>query len=268
MNVDPRLLHSAAAAHLQPAAQAQQAQQAPALMGNAATVTLLVDLMRLPDGSHIRLPAYPELQVQTVTLAPGERLLAAERLLLRHALVQRGELWVAARHGGRAEPVTEGQWALDDGGRAWAASEQGPVQLLVLQHLRRLPGAEPSMQEGAASAPLTLTTDYTGEPITMPDAALRVLVNRYEVLPNATLPWHLNPHQRYAYVERGQLEVQDLAGRSHVYGPGETVVEQRQTVHRGINRGAQPVSLLVFDYVPKEKRSNTVLHPAQSSSAR
>ncbi len=261
LNIDPCLLHGAAAAYVQHAAQAPQAPQAPTLMGNAATVTPLGNLTRLPNGARIRLPAYPELLVQTVTLAPGERLPPAERLLLRHALVQRGELSVATRHGSPAESVHEGQWALDDGGRAWSAGEQGSVQLLMFQHLRpRQPGMDASAQEGGASAPVTLSTDYTGERIAMPEGPLRVLVYRYEVQPNAILPWHLHPHQRYAYVERGQLEVEDRAGRGRVYGPGQTLVEQRETVHRGINRGAEPVSLLVFDYVPEDKQSNTVLY--------
>ncbi|WAC75129.1 cupin domain-containing protein [Roseateles sp. SL47] len=102
-------------------------------------------------------------------------------------------------------------------------------------------------------------SDYTGHPIQMPDGPLRVMVHRYEIPENATLPWHFHPYQRYAYVERGRLQVEDRNGLRQVFQAADVLVEQRQVVHRGTNLGQEPVVLLVFDYLPENTRNHTTL---------
>lgn len=295
----------ACTAHIGPV----EALQPPALiqsvsgvMSGAATITLLANLDHLA-GFPLRLPPFPELQVQRLHLPPGERVPVPEQLALRHVMVERGSLSVEHRGVGRAQTLGAGQWALDDGRHTWSASESAPVDLLVVQHVRRhaegagrldlratagvarahggapggpgvpvaragcsAPGGPPSPGEAAAqpASPEAqrFTSDYTGQPITMPDGPLRVLINRYVIQGSAALPWHLHPHQRYAYVEGGRLQVEDDRGHRRVCGPGDVLVEQQQVVHRGINLGLEPVFLLVFDYIPKHADANTVLHTA------
>lgn len=280
-------MHLAQAALLQPPALIQAA---PGQMGVAAAITPLANVDALPDGSRVRLPAHPMVQVSTLRLAPGERVVAPERLLLRQALVQQGQLMIEPRGGGRPQRLEAGQWALDDGRQTWSAADGGGAQVLVVQHLRRpdrsapAPGPQASVAPGGppvsgshASAPGgppvlaasaqtpprpaegLFTSDYVGEPITMPDGPLRLLVNRYVIREGANLPWHLHPEQRYAYVESGSIRVEDERGNSQVYAPGQMLVEQRQVVHRGINLGQGEVSLLVFDYVPRGVHTNTVV---------
>lgn len=276
-------------------------QSAPGLMGGAVTTTLLANQDRLPDGSSLRLTPHPELQVQRIQLAPGERVPAPQGLVLRQVLVEQGQLKVEPRGAGRPHWLEAGQWSVDDGAHALSAGDAQPVNLLVVQHFRRnaeltgrmdrparsgvarandaapggpslpapregasAPGGPPLLREPVAqpdaAPPLRFTSDYTGQPITMPDGPLRVLINRYVIQGHAELPWHLHPNQRYAFVESGQLQVEDQSGNRRVYGPGEVLVEQQQVVHRGINLGQAPVSLLVFDYIPRYADSNTQLY--------
>ncbi len=122
---------------------------------------------------------------------------------------------------------------------------------------RAAAGAAPSRD--AAQMFMRLTTDYTGRPITLPDGPLRVMVNRCEIQPGATLQWLRHPHQRYVYVEQGQLQVENLAGYRQLYSPGEMLVEQRGVVHRATNCSQRTLSLIVFDYVPQAQRANAPL---------
>lgn len=112
---------------------------------------------------------------------------------------------------------------------------------------------------GVPRPPVRLIADNSGGPITMPDGPLRVMVHRCEIQPGATLQWLRHPHQRYVYVEQGQLQLEDLAGHRQLYGPGEMLVEQRDVVHRATNCGQRILSLIVFDYVPQAQRANAPL---------
>lgn len=112
---------------------------------------------------------------------------------------------------------------------------------------------------GAPRPPVRLIADNSGGPITMPDGPLRVMVHRCEIQPGATLQWLRHPHQRYVYVEQGELQLEDLAGHRQLYGPGEMLVEQRDVVHRATNCGQRILSLIVFDYVPQAQRANAPL---------
>lgn len=265
-------------------------------MGPSASITLLANDHALPDGSRLRLPPHPELQVTELRLAPGERVVPPERLQLRQVLVEQGQLKIEPRvGGGHPQLLQAGQWALDDGRQTWSAGDGVGAQLLVVQHLRRpdgrvnsppgspaarplysrpggppvgtvsasAPGGPPvlsaSAQESSGPAERRFTADYVGQPIAMPDGPLRLLVNRYVIPEGANLQWHLHPHQRYAYVESGSIRVEDERGNRQDYTSGQTLVEQRQVIHRGTNVGRGEVSLVVFDYVPMDIHSNTVL---------
>jgi quercetin dioxygenase-like cupin family protein len=274
-----------------PPAQTVQVPLAP--MGAAAVVTRLVDATETVAGKPVRLPPQPELEVQEVTLAAGEALPVPPGLVQRHALVRSGALEVGTASARSPQRFSAGQWVLDDGLTPWRApSTPGaePSRLLVVSHVQRGPGgpgaqaplpraseaavqaSPPKAGKGGGMGPskewsprtsiqqlLHTGSDYTGRPIQMPDGPLRVMVHRYEIPVNATLPWHFHPHQRYAYVESGRLQVEGQGGQRRAFQAGDVLVEQRQVVHRGTNLGQEPVVLLVFDYLPESTRNHTTL---------
>lgn len=108
--------------------------------------------------------------------------------------------------------------------------------------------------------PLASTTvTASGQPIVLPQKNVQVLVSSFEIPPGATLPVHMHPSARYAYVLEGQLQVTNAdTGASTSYKKGDFIVEMIGTWHRGSNVGAETVKLLVIDQV-EEGTSNTVL---------
>ncbi|WP_245417424.1 cupin domain-containing protein [Aminobacter sp. AP02] len=108
--------------------------------------------------------------------------------------------------------------------------------------------------------PLASTTvTASGQPIMLPQKNVQVLVSSFEIPPGATLPVHMHPSARYAYVLEGQLQVTNVdTGKSTSYNKGDFIVEMIGTWHQGANVGADPVKLLVIDQV-EEGTANTVL---------
>ena len=103
------------------------------------------------------------------------------------------------------------------------------------------------------------TTTWTGQPITLPQKNVQVLVSTYDIAPGATLPVHKHPFPRYAYVLAGTLQVTDSeTGKSATYHTGEFVVEMIGQWHQGANVGPDPVKLLVIDQV-EQGVANTIL---------
>lgn len=108
--------------------------------------------------------------------------------------------------------------------------------------------------------PLASTTvTASGQPIVLPQKNAQVLVSSFEIPPGATLPVHMHPSARYAYVLEGQLQVTNVdTGKSTSYKTGDFIVEMIGTWHQGSNVGAETVKLLVIDQVEKGT-PNTVL---------
>ena len=103
------------------------------------------------------------------------------------------------------------------------------------------------------------TQTASGQPITLPQKNVQVLVSTYEIAPGAKLPVHKHPFPRYAYVQAGTLEVTNVeTGKSTTYRPGDFVVEMIGQWHRGANIGTDTVKLLVIDQV-EEGAQNTIL---------
>ncbi|MGP2490673.1 cupin domain-containing protein [Mesorhizobium sp. PUT5] len=99
----------------------------------------------------------------------------------------------------------------------------------------------------------------SGQPITLPQKNVQVLVSSYQIAPGARLPVHKHPFPRYAYVEAGKLQVTNVeTERSTVYQAGDFIVEMIGQWHRAENVGTEPVRLLVIDQV-EEGAENTVL---------
>jgi quercetin dioxygenase-like cupin family protein len=109
-------------------------------------------------------------------------------------------------------------------------------------------------------SPLASRTETaSGQPITLPQKNVQVLVSSFEIAPGATLPVHKHPFPRYAYVEAGTLQVTNVeTGKSTTYKSGDFIIEMIGQWHQGTNVGADPVKLLVIDQV-EEGTKNTVL---------
>ncbi|TIS78730.1 MAG: cupin domain-containing protein, partial [Mesorhizobium sp.] len=70
------------------------------------------------------------------------------------------------------------------------------------------------------------TETASGQPITLPQKNVQVLVSSYEIAPGATLPVHKHPFPRYAYVEGGTLQVTNVeTGKSTTYKSGDFIIE-------------------------------------------
>lgn len=108
--------------------------------------------------------------------------------------------------------------------------------------------------------PLASTTvTANGQPIVLPQKNVQVLVSSFEIPPGASLPVHMHPSARYAYVLEGQLQVTNAeTGKSTSYKQGDFIVEMIGAWHQGANVGAEPVKLLVIDQV-EEGTANTLL---------
>ncbi|QKC96519.1 cupin domain-containing protein [Mesorhizobium sp. NZP2298] len=103
------------------------------------------------------------------------------------------------------------------------------------------------------------TTTASGQPITLPQKNVQVLVSTYDIAPGATLPVHRHPFPRYAYVEAGTLKVTNVeTGNSNTYKTGDFIVEMIGQWHQATNIGDGPVKLLVIDQV-EEGAKNTEL---------
>ncbi|MER8422389.1 cupin domain-containing protein [Mesorhizobium sp. M1403] len=103
------------------------------------------------------------------------------------------------------------------------------------------------------------TETASGQPITLPQKDVQVLVSAYQIAPGATLPVHKHPFPRYAYVEAGTLQVTNVeTGKSNTYQTGDFIIEMIGQWHQATNVGAEPVKLLVIDQV-EEGTKNTVL---------
>jgi quercetin dioxygenase-like cupin family protein len=103
------------------------------------------------------------------------------------------------------------------------------------------------------------TTTASGQPITLPQKNVQVLVSTYDIAPGATLPVHKHPFPRYAYVEAGTLQVTNVeTGKSNTYKTGDFIIEMIGQWHQATNVGDGPVKLLVIDQV-EEGAKNTIL---------
>lgn len=115
---------------------------------------------------------------------------------------------------------------------------------------------------GAAGVRVTpvRSADVTasGQPINLPPTGATVIVSTYDIAGGATLPEHMHPHPRYAYVLAGTLRITNTdTGRSDVYQTGDFIIESIGQWHHAASLDDQPVRLLVIDQVAGEQ-SNTV----------
>ncbi|TGQ33686.1 MULTISPECIES: cupin domain-containing protein [unclassified Mesorhizobium] len=120
-----------------------------------------------------------------------------------------------------------------------------------------------ALDSGANPVVVTPLADRTqtasGQPITLPQKNVEVIVSSFEIAVGATLPVHKHPFPRYAYVEAGTLKVTNVeTGNSNTYKTGDFIVEMIGQWHQATNLGDGPVKLLVIDQVDQGAK-NTVL---------
>jgi quercetin dioxygenase-like cupin family protein len=105
----------------------------------------------------------------------------------------------------------------------------------------------------------SISQTASGQPITLPQKNVQVVVSTYEIAPGAQLPVHKHPFARYASVQAGTLEVTNNdTGKSTIYKTGDFIVEMIGEWHRAQNIGDGPVKLLVIDQV-EDGAPNTIL---------
>ena len=87
----------------------------------------------------------------------------------------------------------------------------------------------------------------SGDPIVYPQtSAPQVTAVKVTIPPGASTGWHEHPFPCYAYILSGTLHVALDGKPDHVLLPGEALVEVVNTPHNGINKGTEPVVLVMF----------------------
>ena len=113
--------------------------------------------------------------------------------------------------------------------------------------------ASPTAPPAAAvvTTVLRASTTVTGQPLAAPPSPWETLIMTTDLPPGGLLPMHKHPWPRYAFVERGRLEVRyEQSGLVRTFGPGEAVIEANDQWHEGRVVGAEPVRLIVLDQLP------------------
>ncbi len=134
---------------------------------------------------------------------------------------------------------------------------RGPIWTLLLGTvlLAFTSGAALALDPAPAAAvkvtPLASASQTAaGQPITLPQKNVQVMLSTYEIPAGATLPVHQHPFARYALVQAGVLEVTNVqTGKATTYKAGDFIVEMIATWHRAANHGSEPVKLLVLDQI-------------------
>ena len=126
-----------------------------------------------------------------------------------------------------------------------------------------LHAAQSDQPEAAVVVKQVTSTAVTasGQPITLPQKDVHVVVSTFDIPAGANLPEHKHPFARYAYVLAGMLRVTNVeTGKSETYKQGDFIVEAIDQWHKAANIGADAVKLVVIDQVEGEQ-GNTVLRP-------
>lgn len=106
---------------------------------------------------------------------------------------------------------------------------------------------------------LTTTTTVSGQPITVPEHP-KLQAMLLTVPPGKTLPVHKHPYARYAYVEKGEIDVTLVAEKKTIhYKAGDFFAEIIDGWHYGKNNGKVPAELLIIDQMPQGVEGNTVV---------
>jgi quercetin dioxygenase-like cupin family protein len=115
-----------------------------------------------------------------------------------------------------------------------------------------LTAKEPASGEGytkqiVVTPVLKTTTTASGQPIVYPRTkSPQVTAVVVEIPPGADTGWHQHPYPCYGYILSGKLTVEVKGEKTHVLRAGEALAEVVNTTHRGVNKGTEPVRLVMF----------------------
>jgi quercetin dioxygenase-like cupin family protein len=100
------------------------------------------------------------------------------------------------------------------------------------------------------------SVNASGQPIRLPQGNVQVLVSTYDIAAGASLPEHMHPFPRYAYVLAGTLRVTNTdMGEDREYKLGDFILEAVGQWHKATTVGAEPVKLLVIDVIEQGKNN-------------
>ncbi len=97
----------------------------------------------------------------------------------------------------------------------------------------------------------------------MPDYLVgrpELVTMRYEFAAGEKLGWHHHEVMNYGFLAQGELTIVDVNGNEKVFHAGEALIEMVGTIHRGENRGTEPVVLYMF-YASQQGLPLSVQHP-------
>ena len=105
---------------------------------------------------------------------------------------------------------------------------------------------EPETTPPKVEAKQLFVEDLAGDP------SKEVNAQSYTFLPGASVPWHIHPDaQEIAYIISGTLTFQEAGQRPRQIEAGQAESLDPNIVHRGANKGAEPVKLFVVRIKPK-----------------
>ncbi len=80
---------------------------------------------------------------------------------------------------------------------------------------------------------LKTQTSWDGGSIQYPQGQAQITSHKLIVTPQTHMPFHCHPVPTLAYILKGQLQVETLAGKTTTLNAGDSVVEVMNTIHRG-----------------------------------
>ena len=96
-----------------------------------------------------------------------------------------------------------------------------------------------------------------------PQGRPELVVVKYIIPPGQKLGWHHHVAMNHGVLVQGELTIIGLDGKVGVIHEGEVVVEMVDAIHRGENRGTEPVVLYMF-YLSQEGLPLSVQNPEVS----
>ena len=94
---------------------------------------------------------------------------------------------------------------------------------------------------------LKTTKDEAGRPVRYPtNGPAELAAYLVEIPPGETTGWHIHQNPSLAYILQGVIDVDYEDGRHHQYKAGDTLAEVVEFKHSGINKGKEPVRILLF----------------------
>lgn len=93
-----------------------------------------------------------------------------------------------------------------------------------------------------------------------PQGKPELVAVKYIIPPGKKLGWHHHVAMNHGVLVQGELTIIGLDGKTTVLHAGDVVVEMVGEVHRGENRGTEPVLLYMF-YLSQKDVPLSVQHP-------